>query len=122
MGCFVASAANGPGASLESNAPLSGPVVAGASGEDRKPNVRSISSRGDEARRDGRPNGMNRAMLETMSRSSLLFVAWGAAFGCGSSSGPTDTPHLDGGTDADPSIQRGTRIRLDSGEIEGETD
>jgi para-nitrobenzyl esterase len=59
------------------------------------------------------------------SRCFVLF-AIGAMMGCSSDDPPTRTPNPDGGadtgTDADPTIQRGTRIRIDSGEIEGEVD
>lgn len=58
-----------------------------------------------------------------MTRHLFLLVAFGAALGCSSSPSPIqDIPVLDSGADADPSIQRGTRIRIDSGEIQGETD
>src|SRR5690349_4119246 len=66
-----------------------------------------------------------RIMVSTTSR-SLLFVAFGAAMACSSSDVTPGTPGVDGGGDtrgdADPTIQQGTRIRIDSGEIEGEVD
>jgi para-nitrobenzyl esterase len=64
-------------------------------------------------------------MISSTSR-GLALLAFGTIVGCSSSDSVQGMPTLDGGadsgTDADPTIQRGTRIRLDSGEIEGETD
>ena len=64
-------------------------------------------------------------MFSSTSRSIVLLVT-AAMIGCSSDDPPTRTPSPDGGgdtgTDADPTIQRGTRIRIDSGEIEGEID
>lgn len=64
-------------------------------------------------------------MRAALSR-SLLLVAVGMT-GCSSSADPNPSvPGADGGSDVDPdvdtSIQRGTRIRIDTGEIQGDID
>ena len=63
------------------------------------------------------------ATLATMSQHSYRLAVLAAAFGCSSSPEPLPIiPDAGASSDADPSIQRGTRIRIDSGEIQGEID
>jgi para-nitrobenzyl esterase len=78
---------------------------------------------GNHAPEDGRTALTNRTTLTVPTAQNLVLVAFASAIACSSSPDPVQaTPGVDAGSDVDPSIQRGTRLRLDSGEIEGEID
>jgi para-nitrobenzyl esterase len=70
---------------------------------------------------------VSKTMFSSTTRSACRWLLLTGILGCSACSDPVHpNPDAGGGTeggaDADPSIQRGTRIRIDSGEIQGEVD
>lgn len=68
---------------------------------------------------------MRRTMLAEVSRHWIMMACCAALSGCGSDPDPVDNSSDAGGDrvgDGGPVIQTGTRIRIDSGEIQGDTD